>query len=86
MTPQQQRRAKKLRELAVARQTVVELDHGFCRVCGAVGTAVHHIFGRVGNLLTDTKCMILLCEKCHREAHIDLKESRVTLMQLLEER
>ena len=82
---QRERHAEGLRKLAVARQLVIERDHGLCAKCSAMGTVVHHVFGRYGKLLWDETKMILLCHLCHTEAHDDLGESRIYLMGLLEE-
>ena len=46
-----------------------EADWIPCPVCGKEAVDVHHIYGRVGDLLMDTSKMIHLCRDCHTKAH-----------------
>jgi hypothetical protein len=85
MTPQQARRAKQQREYEqVVRPAVVERDGGLCIRCTALGTAPHHIKGKVGKLLTDICYIVLLCYECHQWAHAHPKEARAELLSLIE--
>ena len=83
VSPQRERKQSALRLYAIARQTVINRANGYCEKCGAIGTAPHHIFGRVGDLLWNANKIIFLCHTCHAEAHADLGESRVYLMNIL---
>jgi len=83
--PSSQRERKKsaLNLYEIARQTVINRANGYCEKCGALGTDPHHIFGRVGENLWNANKIIFLCHACHDEAHADLGESRVYLMNIL---
>jgi len=39
--------------------------HPTCHHCGKKSQDPHHLRGRIGSLLTDTRYLIALCRKCH---------------------
>jgi len=62
------------------RKRIIERDEGRCRICGAPGIHIHHIYGRnamipayLGIPFTPQNNheynLILLCAKCHERVH-----------------
>jgi HNH endonuclease len=41
----------------------------WCHLCGEVSTEVHHIKGRLGQLLNDFTNCLAVCFNCHRQIH-----------------
>jgi len=63
------------------RKAVIERDVS-CRLCGGVGTAVHHIFGRrFKATVCDPDNGIYLCHNCHDWAHKHIESFRQLLVQ-----
>ena len=48
-------------------------NHFYCEVCFRnPATEIHHPFGKIGKLLTETKHFIPCCENCHRRIHSNI--------------
>lgn len=43
-------------------------ENPFCLVCGDTNVQLHHMKGRIGDLLTDTRYFAPLCDKHHKQA------------------
>jgi len=40
-------------------------DNPFCKVCGKSATDVHHMRGKIGEDLTDSRYFLAVCRGCH---------------------
>lgn len=67
----------------VAKYSLVRAEylytHPYCeaRLCrGARATEIHHLAGKIGDLLTDTDNMIGVCRDCHEWIHLNDAEAR----------
>jgi 5-methylcytosine-specific restriction endonuclease McrA len=84
VTPKAKRRAEQMRIYnEKTRPFIFQRANGLCQECTAQGTDPHHIFGRSGERLNDTRYIILLCHTCHERAGQDLKASRVRHLEIL---
>lgn len=48
---------------------LTEADWLGCAVCDATAVDLHHVLGRVGDLLNDPRYLLPLCRDCHTKAH-----------------
>ena len=59
-------RAVRLREYAKAKRAWLAVtSNQRCRMCGRGPVDVHHVRGRLGDLLTDTRYWLPLCRRHH---------------------
>ena len=69
------KRAKQMREYKKIRDKYLE-DKPLCERCGSISNQVHHQKGRIGDLLTDNRYFLSVCEECHRHIEDHPRESR----------
>lgn len=64
------KRAKQEKEYSKVRAAYLEV-FPVCEVwnCGNKSTSIHHVRGRVGNLLTDINHFMAVCDLCHKYIH-----------------
>jgi len=63
-----EKQAKRLAEYRKIRDKFLE-ENPFCKVCGTPHSiTLHHMMGRIGDLLTDTSNFVTLCVKHHERA------------------
>lgn len=74
MFPKPQSRSQKSRRRA-AERLYIKLRDAYlqanprCARCNAVAVLVHHLAGRLGELLTDVRNFAALCRACHDWIH-----------------
>lgn len=77
--PASKKRAKQNREYSKLRKQFL-IQHPKCQVsgCRQVATEVHHLAGRIGDLLTDPKNFLAVCHEHHVEIenHPDLAKEK----------
>lgn len=59
------KQSKRLREYSKARKEYL-LENEYCAVCGGIATQIHHIQGKIGDLLCDKNNLLAVCFPCHR--------------------
>lgn len=68
--PPTERKKERETQYRAAKKDFKAATDGKCQVCTkAQGTDIHHKKGRIGNLLTDTTYLLLVCRSCHRIIH-----------------
>jgi hypothetical protein len=74
------KRAKQEREYLKLRKTYL-LSSPTCKahlpnICTGTVTDIHHMKGRIGSLLTDTKFFLAVCRPCHDWIELNPKEAK----------
>jgi len=59
------KQAIRLREYSKVRKEHL-LDNEYCAVCGGIATQIHHVQGKIGDLLCDKNNFLAVCFPCHR--------------------
>lgn len=77
--PVSKARARKNREYEkLKKEWRSKLINAWCKVCGQPSEkSPHHVRGRVGRLLCDTRFWIPVCRACHDRIHMNPKWASV---------
>jgi len=69
------KRAKQNREYRKI-EILYLIDNPFCARCNHPSTQVHHMKGRIGTLLTETRYFLAVCMLCHQWIELHPKEAK----------